>query len=108
MSTVRKHVYDGERCIHCGVNIYDQYIYGPVDESDCIERAPMVYTTETGQHRCRHCGEPIEYLDGNVNAWVEIAEDGHYDQCPDHFVYEDGSAVDVGGPHEPLREVKVP
>lgn len=45
---VQRHVYDGERCIHCGINIYDQWIYGPEDESDCVDREPMTYTTETG------------------------------------------------------------
>lgn len=23
------HVFDGERCIHCGVNVYDSMLYGP-------------------------------------------------------------------------------
>jgi len=46
---VRRHVYDGERCIHCNVNIYDQWIYGAEDESDCIDREPMKYTTETSK-----------------------------------------------------------
>lgn len=42
---IRRHVYDGERCIHCGVNVYDCDC--PNDEC-CNEREPMVYTTETG------------------------------------------------------------
>lgn len=44
---VVRHVYEGERCIYCNVNIYDQWIYGAEDESDCVDREPMVYTTET-------------------------------------------------------------
>lgn len=44
---VRRHVYDGERCIHCGVNIYDQWIYGADDESDCNDREPMAHTSQS-------------------------------------------------------------
>lgn len=44
---VRRHVYEGERCLFCNVNIYDQWIYGAEDESDCADREPMSYTTET-------------------------------------------------------------
>ena len=39
-----EHCYDGERCIHCGVNIYDEGIYGP---SPCAPHEPVTYTTET-------------------------------------------------------------
>ena len=38
------HVYDGERCINCTVNVYDDMIYGPFE---CVPREPMSYTTET-------------------------------------------------------------
>lgn len=44
---MKRHVYEGERCIFCNVNIYDQWIYGAEDESDCVEREPMTYTSET-------------------------------------------------------------
>lgn len=47
---LRRHVFSvnsSERCMFCGVNIYDQSLYGPDDDSDCIDRAPMVYTSET-------------------------------------------------------------
>jgi hypothetical protein len=39
-----RHVYDGERCIFCNTNMYDDGIYGPFP---CIEREPFVYTTST-------------------------------------------------------------
>jgi len=62
---VTRHYYEGERCIYCGVNIYDQWIYGAVDESDCVEREPMVYTSEAG---------------GNVS------KEDDYDSCPGYEV----------------------
>lgn len=41
------HVYDGERCIFCNVNTYDNGIYGPFE---CVDRAePLSYSTESGQ-----------------------------------------------------------
>jgi hypothetical protein len=42
---VRRHVYDGERCIHCGVNVYDCTCE---NDECCNEREPMTYTTSTG------------------------------------------------------------
>lgn len=39
------HVYDGERCVNCNVNVYDNDIYGPYS---CVPHKPMIYTTETG------------------------------------------------------------
>lgn len=64
------HVFDGERCIHCNVNTYDDTIYGPFP---CVEREPMTYTTETPptervRRECEHgneffcllCHEPTE------------------------------------------------
>lgn len=42
--TVSRHVYDGERCTFCGVNVNDQAIYGA---TPCIDREPITYTTET-------------------------------------------------------------
>lgn len=39
----REHIFDGERCTHCGVNVYDSYIYGP----EHCAREPITYTTET-------------------------------------------------------------
>jgi hypothetical protein len=38
------HTYDGERCIFCNVNIYDDGIYGPFE---CVQREGYIYTTET-------------------------------------------------------------
>lgn len=41
------HVYDGERCIYCNTNVYDEMIYGPFD---CLpDRDPHKHTTETGE-----------------------------------------------------------
>lgn len=39
------HVYDGERCVFCGVNIHDDALYGPY----LCDRAEgtFVYTTES-------------------------------------------------------------
>lgn len=45
LGTSDGHVFDGERCIHCNVNVYDDGIYGPFK---CTEREPHVHTTETG------------------------------------------------------------
>jgi hypothetical protein len=40
------HVTDGaERCVNCGVNIYDNAMYGPYP---CVPHKPMQYTTSTG------------------------------------------------------------
>lgn len=41
---MRKHDYDGERCRFCGANRYDEIAYG---ETECVEREPIRYTTET-------------------------------------------------------------
>jgi hypothetical protein len=38
------HIFDGERCVFCNVNIYDDMIYGP---SDCVDHEPIRFTTET-------------------------------------------------------------
>lgn len=38
------HVYDGERCLHCNVNVYDNMIYGPFE---CTRTTSISYTTET-------------------------------------------------------------
>lgn len=46
VSGVRRHVYEGERCIHCGVNVYD---CEHENDECCNEREPMAYTSETGQ-----------------------------------------------------------
>jgi hypothetical protein len=42
--TSRYHVYDGERCVFCNTNIYDEAIYG---DTECVEHEPVKYTTET-------------------------------------------------------------
>lgn len=41
---VRAHEFDGERCIHCGVNIYD---CDHTDSECCVWRKPTVHTSET-------------------------------------------------------------
>jgi len=41
---VEVHQYDGERCVNCNVNVYDEMMLGP---SDCVPHEPMSYTTET-------------------------------------------------------------
>ena len=43
----REHVYDGERCTYCGVNMYDIGIYPDAPEGCLADREPVVYTTET-------------------------------------------------------------
>lgn len=45
------HVYEGERCIFCNVNVYDNMIYN--DDAPCpvvpgVDRPLYHYTTETG------------------------------------------------------------
>lgn len=40
-----EHMYDGERCVFCNVNIYDAYLYE--DPERCIDREPVRYSTET-------------------------------------------------------------
>lgn len=40
-----EHLFDGERCTFCMVNIYDDMLYGP-DEPNC-QREPIAYTTES-------------------------------------------------------------
>lgn len=42
------HAYDGERCVHCGVNIYDA-----LDEVPCVDHEPLVYTTESAWRKVR-------------------------------------------------------
>lgn len=40
------HLFDGERCVHCHVNVYDIGVH--LDEDfPCIEHPLTVYTTET-------------------------------------------------------------
>lgn len=51
---VRRHVYDGERCIHCNVNKYDCYCE---NDECCNEREPMTYTSEAPPGvDCPACG----------------------------------------------------
>lgn len=38
------HIYDGERCIFCNVNVYDEGMYGP---DLCVPREPLLFSTET-------------------------------------------------------------
>ena len=37
------HIYDGERCYWCGVNIYDAFLYDETEE--CYGRVPAEYTS---------------------------------------------------------------
>ncbi len=39
------HIYEGERCLFCNVNVYDNMIYGPWQ---CVPHKPLTHTTETG------------------------------------------------------------
>jgi hypothetical protein len=39
-----EHIYDGERCTWCGVNMYDALLYGP---ERCSRTEPIRYTTES-------------------------------------------------------------
>lgn len=41
---VKRHVFEGERCIHCNVNVYD---CDCENDECCNEREPMTYTSET-------------------------------------------------------------
>lgn len=43
---IRRHVYDGERCIHCGGNVYD---CDCENDECCVARVPMAYTTESAK-----------------------------------------------------------
>lgn len=43
---MRRHIYEGERCVFCNVNTYDDSIYGPFECADREE--PFIYTTQTG------------------------------------------------------------
>lgn len=42
---VDPHIYECERCIFCGVNVYDQMCYG---DTPCTPREPFAFTSETG------------------------------------------------------------
>jgi hypothetical protein len=44
---VEPHIYSGERCEFCNVNIYDNYLYGPFPCTAEREAQTLVYTTET-------------------------------------------------------------
>lgn len=44
MGTHVWNVNESERCLFCGVNIYDNDIYGPYA---CVERKPLIWTSET-------------------------------------------------------------
>lgn len=46
---VRDHVYEGERCAFCGVNMYDSMLHE--DQPRC-PREPITYTVETGWQMC--------------------------------------------------------
>ena len=39
---IAKHAYDGERCVWCGINIYDA-----AEDDPCVDHEPITYTTET-------------------------------------------------------------
>lgn len=41
---VKRHMFDGERCIHCNVNVYD---CSCENDECCNEREPIKYTSET-------------------------------------------------------------
>lgn len=36
-----EHTFDGERCTHCGINVYDW------DDERCVPHEPVAYTTES-------------------------------------------------------------
>lgn len=64
------HVFDGERCIHCGVNVYDSYIYGPDDCIDYPERK-RVWTFEEGRNDME-----VAALEREAEFRRKLAEDG--------------------------------
>ena len=37
----RYHTFDGERCVYCGINIYDSF------NDPCVDHEPIAYTTES-------------------------------------------------------------
>ncbi len=42
------HDFDGERCIHCGVNIYDCDLGDDDNDGDpCVPHEPVTYTTQS-------------------------------------------------------------
>jgi hypothetical protein len=54
---------------------------------------------------CEHCGQEIEFYEGNVNAWVETRsgdDGGYYDVCPEN------PSGEVDAEHEPSKEVPRP
>jgi hypothetical protein len=38
---IAKHAYDGERCVWCGINIYDA-----AEDDPCVDHEPITYTTD--------------------------------------------------------------
>jgi hypothetical protein len=53
----------------------DVWTFTPMDGS------PVIIRVTATTPRCTACGEPVEHIDGI--GWVETAEGGHYDQCPE-------------------------
>ena len=47
---------------------------------------------------CTARGEPVEHIDGI--GWVEVAEDGHYDLCPER--YDEATGQERGHTTDPL------
>lgn len=41
---MKEHIFDGERCDECGVNIYDSMIYGP---EWCSRDTDLTYTSQS-------------------------------------------------------------
>lgn len=37
-----------ERCMFCGVNVYDDILYGPFE---CVDREPMTWRSESGNNK---------------------------------------------------------
>lgn len=64
-----QHVFEGERCIYCNVNTYDNDLYSERPEVCPVEHEPLVYTTETGD-------DPVPDLFTEFMAYLnEPAED---------------------------------
>lgn len=81
VGVIRRHVFDGERCIHCGVNVYD---CEHENDECCNERDPMVYTTETDSTpACADCGSTGVLVERRGNMVCEWCAHRYWPMTPD-------------------------
>ena len=71
---IAKHAYDGERCVWCGINIYDA-----AEDDPCVDHEPITYTTETKPEAAEAAlAGLVAKIKALAGEWDEVANKWHY------------------------------